>query len=66
MWGQFKSVVFNIMERAEMSVHCPTVEDPWYRGATVTDLILYPSGMLGQKKRLRSIGLNDFLFVFKM
>lgn len=27
-------------------------------------VVLYPSGVLGQKKRLRSIGLND-LFVLK-
>lgn len=48
-----------------MLVHCPSFENPWYRGATVTDTVLYPSGVLGQKKRLRSIGLNEFLFVLK-
>lgn len=53
------------MGKAEMSVHCPSFENAWYRGATVTDVVLYPSGVLGQKKRLRSTGLSDFLFVLK-
>lgn len=45
-----KLVVFTLMGKAEMSVHCPSFENAWYRGATVTDVVLYPSGVLGQKK----------------
>lgn len=65
MWEQFKSVILNFVGKAEMMLgHCPSLENSWYRKPLL--LMLYLSlRYVGAEKRLRSIRLNDFLFVLK-